>query len=92
MRKNHIRRFKPLFKESEVYAIRNFKVASASNQYKVVPNAQRIYFNITTSVRAVTPVSERFPRHVFFFASHDILEDRVGNNTILTGILPFFVI
>lgn len=74
-----------MFKEGKVYAIRNFKVAKASAQYKVVPNNLRMYFNITTSVRVVTTDSEQIPQHVFSFAPQDMLEDRVGNNTLLTG-------
>ncbi|KAL4581292.1 hypothetical protein LXL04_017503 [Taraxacum kok-saghyz] len=51
IRKNHMKRYKPMLEESEVYAIRNFRVAKSAVQYKVVPNEHRVYFNTTTSVR-----------------------------------------
>lgn len=82
-----MKRFKPMFEEGQVYAIRNFRVARSAMQYKVVPNELRIYFNITTSVRKVSPVPHQIPPNIFFFTTAEIHEQRVSNNTLLTGYL-----
>ncbi|KAL4589251.1 hypothetical protein LXL04_002157 [Taraxacum kok-saghyz] len=87
IRKNHMKRYKPMLEESEVYAIRNFRVAKSAVQYKVVPNEHRVYFNTTTSVRKVANVSHQIPPNVFFFTSDQTHEERVYNNTLLTDII-----
>ena len=61
-----MKRYKPMLEESEVYAIRNFRVAKSAVQYKVVPNEHRIYFNTLTSVRKFATVSHQIPPNVFF--------------------------
>ncbi|KAL4579283.1 hypothetical protein LXL04_015422 [Taraxacum kok-saghyz] len=63
IRKNHMKRYKPMLEESEVYAIRNFRVAKSVIQYKT--HEERVYNNTiltctfpTDIIRCVVGVGE----------------------------------
>ncbi|KAL4569021.1 hypothetical protein LXL04_024648 [Taraxacum kok-saghyz] len=58
IRKNHMKRYKPMLEESEVYAIRNFRVAKSAIQYKT--HEERVYNNtiLTDIIGCVVGVGE----------------------------------
>ena len=79
--------FSTRFKEGEVYEITNFGVAHNKEYEKVALHPAVLQFAKVTKFLKVDSRHSTIPRYKFQFTNFEELEDKMNDNTSLTGIL-----
>ena len=86
IRRNLVTKFQHLLKEGGVYNIANFKVVSNSGNYRPVDSMFKMVFTLLTTVKKTTNVPT-IPMNSFQFVGQKLINDRIENDSILTGII-----
>ena len=89
VRKNVFQKFTAILREGGTFIISNFKVIMTNKGYRPVSNDLNIIFLLTTSVKECNEESELIPMHAFEFATYDCINNRLNDNSYLTGKLCF---
>ncbi|XP_060963173.1 replication factor A protein 1-like [Cannabis sativa] len=87
IRKLFVSKFKHLLSEGSLYTVKNFKVVESTGEYRPVLNAYKIIFLKTTSIMKLEEGSIKIPTNGFQFVSHNLIDSRISNNTILSDII-----
>jgi hypothetical protein len=90
IRKNFAQRFRPLFNEGSVYAIKNFIVEEYRAKFRPVHNEVKIIFMSTTSVSKINGIDHAIPHYGFELADYETIASRCNDITYLTGILIIY--
>ena len=84
---NRIDQFKQSLREGTVYKLQSFIVSGARSKYRAVNSPYRIKFTQWTKIAEVNPPPEGFPLFAYDAKPFDALQSRIGNNTLLSGLL-----
>lgn len=87
-----VSKFKHLLTEGLVYTMRNFKVVVNSGNYRVVNSNFKFMFTLLTTVKRVKNNAPPIPMHGFQYINEKMVNTRVNDDTVLTGIMFLKVI
>ncbi|XP_059451101.1 uncharacterized protein LOC132181889 [Corylus avellana] len=87
IRKNFAQRFRPLFNEGCIYAVKNFIVEEYRAKYRPVHNHVKLLFMSTTSVSKIHGVDHSIPQHGFKLADYETITSRYNDVTYLTDVI-----
>ena len=88
VRKNVFQKFSAILCGG-TFIISNFKVIMTNKGYRPVSNDLNIISLLTTSIKECNEESELIPMHAFEFATYDCINNRLNDNSYLTGKLCF---
>ena len=86
IRKNLVTRFRYMLSEGFLYSIKNLKVVSTTGEYRPLSNQYKIIFLVITSLKRLEEGTIKIPINGFQFVSPNLIDLRVNDNTILSGI------
>ncbi|KAM6570008.1 hypothetical protein CsatB_017993 [Cannabis sativa] len=89
-RKIFVSKFKNLLSEGSLYSVKNFKVIPSAGEYRPVSTGYKIIFHRNTLVMKLEEGSIKIPTHGFQFISQNLIDSRVNDHTILSGIYIMF--
>ena len=86
IRKTLVTRFKHMLSEGSLYNVKNLKVVSTTGEYRPLSNQYKIIFLVITSLKRLEEGTVKIPINGFQFVSPNLIDLRVNDNTILSGI------
>ena len=75
-----------MLSESSLYSVKNLKVISTTDKYRPLSNQYKIIFLVITSFKMLEEGTVKIPINGFQFVSLNLIDLRVNDNTILSGI------
>ena len=86
MRKNLVTRFRHILSKGSLYSVKNLKVVSTTGEYRPLSNQYKIILLVITSLKRLEERIVKIPINRFQFVSLNLIDLRVNDNTILSGI------
>ena len=86
IRKNLVTRFMHMLSNGSLYIVKNLKVVSTTGEYRPLSNQYKIIFLVITSLKRLEEGTVKIPINGFQFVSPNLIDLRVNDNTILSGI------
>ena len=76
-----------MLSEDSLYSVKNLKVVSTTGEYRPLSNQFKIIFLVKTSLKRLEEETIKIPINGFQFISPNLIDIRVNDNIILSGIL-----
>ena len=86
IRKKLVIKFRHMLSEGSLYNVKNLKVISTTSVYKPLSNQFKIIFLVKTSLKRLEEETIKIPINGFQFISPNLIDIRVNDNTIFSGI------